>query len=68
MNKQSFFYNYTANKANCYDKFNYGIMTAKTEDDNDHDLINRVLEKVKSTARESHPDADNINITAFNRV
>tara|TARA_R110000803_G_scaffold113009_1_gene181443 strand:- start:428 stop:631 length:204 start_codon:yes stop_codon:yes gene_type:complete len=67
MKKQKFFYNFTANKKNVYDKFCYGIITTNSDDD-DMDLIDEVFEKVKSLAKESHPDADNINITAFNRV
>ena len=68
MNKQKFFYNYTANKKNGYDKFCYGIITATPDGDGDMDLIDEIFEKVKSLAKEDHPDADNINITAFNRV
>jgi hypothetical protein len=69
MKKQKFFYNYTANKKNGYDKFNYGIMSTTSDDDDDGmDLIDEVFEKVNSLAKESYPDADNINITAFNRV
>jgi hypothetical protein len=68
MNKQHFFYNYTANKKNGYDKFCYGILTATSDGDGDMDLIDEIFEKVKSLAKEDYPDADNINITAFNRV
>ena len=66
MNKHSFFYNYTANKANVYSKFNYGIMTVESDDD-DVSLTDYVLDKLKSNAMEQYPDAD-INITAFNRL
>jgi hypothetical protein len=68
MNKQKFFYNYTANKKNGYDKFSYGIITATPDGDGDMDLIDEIFEKLKSLAKEDFPDADNINITAFNRV
>jgi hypothetical protein len=68
MIKQKFFYNYTANKKNGYNKFCYGIITTTSDDGDDMDLIDEVFEKVKSTAKESYPDADDINITAFNRV
>ena len=68
MKKQKFFYNYTANKKYVYDRYCYGIMTTESNDDGDMDLIDEVFEKVKSLAKESYPDADNINITAFNRV
>jgi hypothetical protein len=67
MKKHSFFYNYTANKANAYSKFNYGIMTVESDDNDDVRLIDHVFDKLKSNAREQYPDAD-INITAFNRV
>ena len=66
MNKHSFFYNYTASKANVYSKFNYGIMTVESDDD-DVSLTDYVLDKLKSNAMEQYPDAD-INITAFNRL
>jgi hypothetical protein len=68
MKKQKFFYNYTANKKNGYDKFSYGIITATHDGDGDMDLIDEIFEKLKSLAKEDYPDADNINITAFNRV
>ena len=68
MIKCSFFYNYTANKVGGYSKFNYGIMTAELDnDDNDADLADYFFEKLKATAKKDHPDAV-INITAFNRV
>tara|TARA_R110000772_G_scaffold265543_1_gene387081 strand:- start:84 stop:293 length:210 start_codon:yes stop_codon:yes gene_type:complete len=69
MIKQKFFYNYTANKKNGYAKFAYGIMTTESDDGlDDMDLIDEVFEKVKSFAKERYPDADDINITSFNRV
>jgi hypothetical protein len=67
MTTQKFFYNLNASKENGYNKFSYGILTTKSNGD-DVDLIDEVFEKVKSLAREGYPDADAINITAFNRV
>ena len=66
MTKISFFYNYNAFKINSYDKFNYGILDL--ESDNDCFLAGAAIEKLKSNAKELYPDADSINITAFNRV
>jgi hypothetical protein len=68
MKKHSFFYNYTANKANAYSKFNYGIMTVESDDNDDVRLIDHVFDKLKSNAKEEYTDADDINFTAFNRV
>jgi hypothetical protein len=68
MIKQSFFYNYTANKFGGYNRFSYGIMTAELDNDaDDVDIADYFFEQLKATAKKDHPDAD-INITAFNRV
>ena len=66
MTKQSFFYNFTASRVSGYSKFNYGILSAESDDDKS--LADEVLKNLKSKAKEEYPDADDINITAFNRV
>jgi hypothetical protein len=66
MTKQSFFYNYDAVQINGYNKFNYGIMDL--ESDEDCFLSGAAIDKLKSNAKELYPDADSINIKAFNRV
>jgi hypothetical protein len=66
MEKKSFFYNYDAVKVNGYSKFNYGIIDVESDDD--CFLAGVVLDKIKSNAKELYPDADSINIIAFNRV
>jgi uncharacterized membrane-anchored protein len=66
MNRQSFFYNFTASRVNGYSKFNFGIITADSKDDKS--LADKILNKLQSNAKEEYPDADDINVTAFNRV
>jgi len=66
MSKGKFFYNYTANKANTYDKFCYGIITVGVDDSKD--LIDEAFEEIKKAAKKEYPDADNINFTAFNKL
>ncbi len=69
MNRQSFFYNFTAIRVNGYSKFKYCIMTTKIDSDvDDADLADYFLEELKANAKEEYPDADAINVTAINRV
>ena len=66
MIKGKFFYNYTAQKANSYDKFSYGIIEVGCDDSKD--LIDEAFKEIKKASKESYPDADNINFTAFNKL
>ena len=66
MSKQQFFYNYTASQHKVHDKFNFGIMIAEIDDN--ECLADDALEELRAEALKDHPNADSINITAFNRV
>ena len=66
MSKGSFFYNYKADKEGSYNKFCYGIITVKCDDDKI--LSVEAFEEIQREAKKQYPDADNINFTAFNPV
>ena len=61
-----FFYNYNAEKAGVYSKFNYGVMEIKC--DESKDITNEAWEEIQSSAKKAYPDADGINFRAFNKV
>lgn len=61
-----FFYNYTAEKAGVYSKFNYGVMEIKC--DESKDITNEAWKEIRSSAKKAYSDADGINFTAFNKV
>ena len=63
MQEISWFYNYNAQKHTGYDKFNHGTLSA-----DDDESGGEVYDYVVKMAREKYPDADNINITALNRI
>lgn len=65
----SYFYNYNADKRNEYSKFNFGILkVSDLSEDALEDIGVELFEKLKTEAKAAYPDADNINITAFNRI
>jgi len=66
MKEGKFFYNYTAQKANSYDKFAYGIITVGCDDSKD--LMDEALSEIQKQSKDNFPDADNINFTAFNKL
>ena len=60
--KRKYFYNYTANKQGVYDKFRHGVISVDGDDEED------IHSYVLADARKNYPDADNINITALNKL
>ena len=62
MKEVRYFYNYNAAKVGKYDQFNHGILTSSDE------TGDKIHERMMKIAREKYPDADNINITALNRI
>lgn len=66
MKEGKFFYNYNVDKAGCYNKFGYGVMSIKV--DESKDIVDEAWEEIKSAVKKDYPTADNINFTAFNRV
>lgn len=63
--KRKYFYNYRAMKKDEYDRFAHGVITSDGDDADDGEAI---YNYIMSTAKESYPDADSINITALNKI
>ena len=61
-----FFYNFNATKHGDYSKFSFGIVDIECDDEKD--LTDEAFMEVRKYARETFPDADDINFTAFNKV
>ncbi len=66
MSKGKFFYNYTAQKKNSYDKFAYGTITLVCDDSKD--VADEGFSEIKKIMNDEYPDADTLNLTAFNRI
>ena len=61
-----FFYNYTAQKKGSYDKFSYG--TFRLRCDESKIFEDEAFAEMKNIMNNEYPDADSLNLTAFNRI
>ena len=66
MIKGQFFYNYTAQKRNSYDKFSYGTFILTCDDSKN--FADEGFNEMKKIMNDEYPDADSLNLTAFNRI
>ena len=66
MKKVEFFYNYTAIKQGVYNKFNCGTFGASNLDGAVRG--GDAFKALYKDAKEMYPDAESIDVTAFNRI
>ena len=61
INTKIYFYNYSV-RGDGYDKFNYGVVTVKNENDFDP------VKYIREDAAKLYPDHTSLNITALNTI
>jgi hypothetical protein len=61
VNIKKYFYNYNV-RGDCYDKFNWGVLTVESEDCFDP------IKYIKDEAKDKYPNHTSLNITALNLI